>query len=71
MGFVTLWMLIGLSVLVCCGLEETIAFIGFDCSLSNEEISPQVVTVYIAVCLFFIVLSWPLILMELVRGSQR
>lgn len=63
-----LWLTMGLGVLMQCGLNETIAFLGLE---SEGEVEGDEAAVYVAICLTMLVLTWPLVLLEMVRGNQR
>ncbi|MBI3924404.1 MAG: hypothetical protein HY319_02585 [Armatimonadetes bacterium] len=70
MEFFMLWMTMGLGVLMMCGIQETIAYLGVDYA-GGEEISEGATQVYVAFCMTLLVMIWPLVLMEMVRGGQR
>ncbi len=64
MQFLMLWITMGLGVLVMCGVHETIASLGADAPESSTS-------VYVAMCMTLLVMVWPLVLLEMVRPSQR
>lgn len=68
---VTLWVALGLALLVYCGIEETIALLAFDYQGQFDESGTGAAQVYFALCLTLLVIAWPVVLMEMVRGNQQ
>ena len=71
MDFFMIWITMGLGVLMMCGIQETIAYLGVDHGGGGEEISESSTQVYVAFCMTLLVMIWPLVLLELVKGGQR
>ena len=71
MEVVTLWIALGMALLVYCGIEETIAVLSFDYQGQVDESGAAAAQVYFALCLTLLVIAWPVVLMEMVRGNQQ
>ncbi|MEW6278222.1 MAG: hypothetical protein AB1758_06345 [Candidatus Eremiobacterota bacterium] len=70
MHFVLLWLTLGMAVLIHCGIDETVTYLGLEAATKGDETSESS-QVYIGVCLALMVLMWPLVLLEMVRSNQR
>lgn len=71
MGIVTLWIVLGLAVLMQVGLEETVAVLSLDHPARDEDQDSGPSALYLALCLTLLVVAWPVVLMELLRGDQQ
>ncbi|MGE0495400.1 MAG: hypothetical protein AB7S38_39710 [Vulcanimicrobiota bacterium] len=68
MELILIWLTLGLGVLMTCGLDETIAAVSMDVDAEASEASK---TLYGTVCLMLMVLTWPIVLLEMVRTGQK
>lgn len=68
MTFLTLWLTLGLSLLVLFGIDDVVAHIVMDeadaCEGAGE---PPHGPAYLALCLTLVVVAWPVVLLEYVR----
>ena len=71
MAFVSLWLALGLVVLRQVGIEETLAVLSLDYPGLHEDPDQGPPALYLALCLTLLVVAWPVVLMELVRGDQQ
>jgi len=68
MLFITLWLTMGLAVLVVFGINEIITHIALDLADTAEERFNG--PVYFALCLMLIVIVWPIVLLEYVQKKS-
>lgn len=66
MPFVMLWLTLGLCLLMHFGIEEIVTYISLDVPGSGEPMQAPG-PLYYGLCLFLIVLAWPMVLMEYVQ----
>jgi hypothetical protein len=66
-----LWLTLGLALLVHCGVEETITHLALEMPGPRDESRAVGSQVYFALCLTLLVLVWPVVLLEMVRGQHR
>ena len=71
MVLITLWIALGLALLMYCGIEETVALLAFDYQGQLDDSGTGAAHVYFALCLTLLVIAWPIVLMEMVRSNQQ
>ncbi|NDD28227.1 MAG: hypothetical protein EB084_08185 [Proteobacteria bacterium] len=65
MTFLMLWLTLGLSFLVVCGIDDVVAHVSLDPGDGDEDVprSPE----FVALCLTLVVVAWPAALLEYVQ----
>lgn len=63
---ITLWIALGLALLVHCGVEDTVALLAMDLAQAGEGDGPPWL---VALCLTLLVVAWPVVMVEMVRSD--